>query len=62
MALLDPKNDSVFKRLFVEAPELLAGQINAVRCAEAPIEVNGIRLAFRPCLAVVLDPKMDLVK
>ncbi len=30
--LLDLKNDYVFKRLFVEAPDLLAELINAVRC------------------------------
>ncbi|MBK5969582.1 hypothetical protein CCR91_12595 [Thiorhodovibrio winogradskyi] len=29
--LLDPKNDYVFKRLFVRAPELLVALINAVR-------------------------------
>ena len=39
MALLDTKNDFVFKRLFVEAPELLAALINAVRSTEAPIDV-----------------------
>ncbi|EIC22303.1 conserved hypothetical protein, putative transposase or invertase [Thiorhodovibrio frisius] len=36
--LLDPKNDYVFKRLFVRAPELLVALINAVRVGEgAPI-------------------------
>jgi len=29
--LLDPKNDYVFKRLFVRAPRLLVALINAVR-------------------------------
>ncbi|QLF93768.1 Rpn family recombination-promoting nuclease/putative transposase [Pseudomonas sp. ABC1] len=38
-ALLDPKNDFVFKRLFVGAPEILADLINAVRSAAPPIEV-----------------------
>jgi predicted transposase/invertase (TIGR01784 family) len=37
--LLDPKNDFVFKRLFAEAPALLASLINAVRSDEPPIEV-----------------------
>jgi len=31
MNLLDPKNDFVFKKLFAEAPGLLAALINAVR-------------------------------
>jgi hypothetical protein len=35
--LLDPKNDYVFKRLFVRAPRLLVALINAVRHAEPPI-------------------------
>lgn len=35
--LLDPKNDYVFKRLFVEAPELLVELINAVRADEPDI-------------------------
>ncbi|WP_295580569.1 PD-(D/E)XK nuclease family transposase [uncultured Lamprocystis sp.] len=35
--LLDPKNDSVFKRLFADAPDLLVGLINAVRRCAAPI-------------------------
>lgn len=34
--LLDPKNDYVFKRLFVRAPELLVALINAVRAGEGP--------------------------
>ena len=38
-ALLDPKNDFVFKRLFAGAPHLLADLINAVRSGEAPVEV-----------------------
>jgi predicted transposase/invertase (TIGR01784 family) len=37
--LLDPKNDFVFKKLFAEAPQLLAALINAVRSDEPPIEV-----------------------
>ena len=37
--LLDPKNDYVFKRLFAEAPTLLAALINDVRSDEPPIEV-----------------------
>jgi len=39
MTLLDPKNDFVFKRLFVEAPLLLAALINAVRSTEPSVEV-----------------------
>ena len=35
--LLDPKNDYVFKRLFADAPDLLAALINAVRRCAAPI-------------------------
>ena len=35
--LLDPKLDVVFKKLFVEAPDLLADLINAVRSDEPPI-------------------------
>ena len=35
--LLDPKNDYVFKRLFVEAPALLADLISAVRHDEPPV-------------------------
>ena len=38
-ALLDPKNDYVFKKLFAEAPALLAGLINDVRSDEPPVEV-----------------------
>ena len=34
--LLDPKLDVVFKKLFVEAPDLLADLINAVRSDEPP--------------------------
>ncbi|QFY88725.1 Rpn family recombination-promoting nuclease/putative transposase [Magnetovirga frankeli] len=37
--LLDPKNDYVFKRLFAEAPALLAALINAVRSDKPPVEV-----------------------
>jgi len=37
--LLDPKNDFVFKKLFVDAPDLLADLINAVRSGEEPVEV-----------------------
>ena len=35
--LLDPKLDVIFKRLFVDAPELLVDLINAVRYDEPPI-------------------------
>ena len=35
--LLDPKLDVVFKKLFVDAPDLLADLINAVRSDEPPI-------------------------
>jgi hypothetical protein len=35
--LLDPKNDYVFKRLFADAPTLLAALINAVRFRSSPI-------------------------
>ncbi len=35
--LLDPKLDVIFKRLFAEAPDLLADLINAVRSDEPPI-------------------------
>jgi hypothetical protein len=41
--LLDPKNDCVFKRLFVRAPLLLVALINAVRHAERPIRAVHIR-------------------
>jgi len=37
--LLDPKNDFVFKKLFVNAPDLLAALINAVRPNERPVTV-----------------------
>ncbi len=37
--LLDPKNDFVFKKLFVESLPLLTDLINAIRHPEAPIEV-----------------------
>jgi predicted transposase/invertase (TIGR01784 family) len=37
--LLDPKNDYVFKKLFAEAPALLAGLINDVRSDDPPVEV-----------------------
>lgn len=37
--LLDPKNDFVFRKLFVNCPDLLADLINAVRSHEAPIAV-----------------------
>ena len=37
--LLDPKNDFVFKRLFADAPDLLAALINAVRSADPPVQV-----------------------
>jgi len=36
--MLDPKNDFIFKKLFVEAPALLIALINAVRTGEVPIE------------------------
>lgn len=39
MHLLDPKNDFVFKKLFAEAPTLLAALINAVRSTEPPVTV-----------------------
>jgi len=35
--LLDPKLDSVFKRLFAESPDVLADLINAVRSDEPPV-------------------------
>lgn len=37
LPLLDPKLDLIFKRLFVDAPDLLADLINAVRSDEPPI-------------------------
>jgi len=36
-SLLDPKLDSVFKRLFAESPDALADLINAVRSDEPPV-------------------------
>lgn len=36
-SLLDPKNDFVFKKLFVGTPLLLAALINAVRVGEPPV-------------------------
>ena len=39
LTLLDPKNDFVFKKLFVGAPDLLAALINAVRPNERPVKV-----------------------
>ena len=39
MHLLDPKNDFVFKKLFAEAPTLLAALINAVRSTEPSVTV-----------------------
>jgi predicted transposase/invertase (TIGR01784 family) len=47
-SLLDPKNDFVFKKLFADAPDLLAALINAVRPDETPITV-----------VVVLNPRID---
>jgi predicted transposase/invertase (TIGR01784 family) len=46
--LLDPKNDFVFKRLFADAPDLLAELINAVRSAHPPVQV-----------VEVLNPRID---
>ena len=46
--LLDPKNDFVFKKLFADAPDLLAALINAVRPDETPIMV-----------VEVLNPRID---
>ena len=48
LRLLDPKNDFVFKRLFADAPELLASLINAVRYREDPVRV-----------VKVLNPRID---
>jgi predicted transposase/invertase (TIGR01784 family) len=42
MLLLDPKNDYVFKKLFAEAPALLAALINAVRGTEPPVTVVAV--------------------
>ena len=39
MQLLDPKNDFVFKKLFAQAPALLAELINAVRSTAPPVQV-----------------------
>ncbi len=39
MALLDPKNGYIFKRLFADSPDLLAALISAVRCDGPPVEV-----------------------
>ena len=39
MQLLDPKNDFVFKKLFAQAPALLAELINAVRSTSPPVQV-----------------------
>jgi predicted transposase/invertase (TIGR01784 family) len=47
-ALLDPRNNYVFKRLFAASPELLADLINAVRSDEAAVEVIEI-----------LNPRID---
>jgi predicted transposase/invertase (TIGR01784 family) len=46
--LLDPKNDFVFKRLFADAPDLLAALINAVRSSDPPVQV-----------VEVLNPQID---
>ena len=46
--LLDPKNDFVFKRLFADAPDLLAALINAVRSGDPPVQV-----------VEVLNPRID---
>lgn len=39
LSLLDPKNDFVFKKLFAQAPDLLAELINAVREDQPPVTV-----------------------
>ncbi len=44
--LLDPKNDFVFKTLFIRVPELLPALINAVRVGEQPVEI--LEPTFRP--------------
>ena len=41
--MLDPRNDYVFKRLFADAPELLASLINAIRPHRPPVEVARVR-------------------
>jgi len=48
ISLLDPKNDFVFKKLFVTCPDLLVDLINAVRSGEDPIEAIDI-----------LNPRID---
>lgn len=49
MKLLDPKNDFVFKRLFADAPELLAELINAIRYDRPPIqELTVLNPLIRP--------------
>ncbi|MFA7664642.1 MAG: PD-(D/E)XK nuclease family transposase, partial [Burkholderiaceae bacterium] len=47
-ALLDPRNDFVFKRLFTQRPELLADLINAVRSEHPPVQV-----------VEILNPRID---
>ena len=48
-ALLDPRNDFVFKRLFTHRPELLAGLINAVRSEhEARRAIGGLTAQAHP--------------
>ena len=42
-ALLDPKNDYVFKRLLADEPYLLMALINAVRWDAAPVETLEVR-------------------
>ena len=46
--LLDPKNDLVFKKLFVPSPDLLSDLINAMRWDASPIEV-----------VEILNPRID---
>lgn len=41
-ALLDPRNDYVFKRLFVQSLPLLSDLINAVRASEPPVTVVSV--------------------
>lgn len=41
--MLDPRNDYVFKRLFADAPELLASLINALRPHRPPVEIVRVR-------------------
>lgn len=45
--LLDPKNDFVFKKLFIGSLPLLSDLINAIRRSEEPIEVVEI---LNPCI------------